>query len=229
VRPRLLDLYCGLGGAARGYQRAGFYVVGVDIVDQPDYAGDEFHRGSALDFLVEHGHLFVAGHASPPCQGSSAPTKGTNRRRNTATGRRHPLYIPATRALLELSGLPFVIENVVGAELRRDLTLCGLGFGLRVFRHRHFELGGWSMARPAHPSHRGHRVSGWRHGVMHEGDMFATYGAGGGKATVAQCREGLGIDWSQDRQQLIEAIPPAYTEYVGRGLMAHLAGAAAAG
>ena len=76
--------------------------------------------------------------------------------------------------------------------------------------------------------HRGHRVRGWRHGRYYDGDMLAIYGEGGGKATVEECREGLGIDWSWDRAQLVEAIPPAYTEFIGMYLLTHVTQEAAA-
>ena len=92
-RPRLLDLFCGAGGASAGYHRAGFDVVGVDINPQPNYPF-EFHQADALDYLAGHGMGFDAIHASPPCQASTALTKGTNR------GREYPQLIPATRALL---------------------------------------------------------------------------------------------------------------------------------
>jgi DNA (cytosine-5)-methyltransferase 1 len=228
MKPRLLDLFCCLGGAAMGYHRAGFEVVGVDIALQPDYPF-EFHQGDAIEFVAEHGHEFDAIHASPPCQNASSLTKG-NRLRPGWTDE-HVDLIPDTRAALDTTGLPYVIENVQGSELRRDLTLCGLMFPetQRIFRHRYFELGGWTSGpAPVHPSHRGHRVSGWRHGVRYEGDMLAIYGNGGGKATTQECREGLGIDWSWDRAQLVEAIPPSYSEFIGLRLIEHLSFARAA-
>lgn len=219
--PLLIDAFCGLGGAAMGYARAGFRIIGCDKVSQPDYPF-EFVQGDAIEFIREYGPRAAAGHGSPPCQHASGPTTGTNAKRNAEKGVEHPALIEPTRAAFEAVGIPYVIENVQGSALRRDLTLCGLTFGLRVFRHRYFELGGWNVEAPPHPSHRGHRVSGWRHGVRYEGDMLAVYGKGGGKATVDECREGLGIDWSWDREQLVEAIPPAYTEFIGAALRAHL-------
>jgi hypothetical protein len=221
MRPILIDPFCGLGGSAMGWFRAGFRVIGCDAVPQPDYPF-EFHQGDAIEFIHEYGPRAAAAAGSPPCQHASGPTKGTNAKRNAAQGIEHPALIEDTRAAFEALGIPFVIENVSGSAVRRDLTLCGLSFGLRVFRHRWFELGGWSMRQPEHPSHRGHRVSGWRHGVRYDGDMLAVYGNGGGKASTAQCREALGIDWSWDRAQLVEAIPPAYTEHIGHALMAHV-------
>lgn len=218
---RLLDLCCGVGGATRGYQRAGFHVTGVDIAPQPDYCGDGFHQGDAFAYLVAHWHEFDAVHASLPCQASAAPTRGTNAARNAATGRRHLDLNPAGRALLDEIGLPYVMENVQGSVLRRDVTLCGEMFGLPQIRHRYFELGGWSTSQPAHAPHRG-RVRGWRHGRYFDGPYLAVYGNGGGKATAEECRSAQGIDWSWDRAGLVEAIPPAYTEYIGVRLAANL-------
>ncbi|WP_019932260.1 hypothetical protein [Nocardia sp. BMG111209] len=215
-RPRLLDLYCASGGAAVGYHRAGFEVVGVDICDQPDYPF-EFHRGDALDYLTTHGHEFAAVHASPPCQASSALTAGTNQ----ALAGRYPQLIPATRAALIGSGRPWVMENVQGAKLRRDVVLCGEMFGLNVIRHRVFELGGWTAAQPLHLRHRG-RVAGYRHGDRFDGPYVAVYGSGGGKGSVSDWQAAMGIDWTSNRRSLAEAIPPAYTQFLGAHLLRHL-------
>ncbi|MFD3427816.1 DNA cytosine methyltransferase [Nocardia fluminea] len=213
-RPRLLDLFCCAGGAATGYRRAGFDVVGVDIEPQPNYPF-EFHRADALEFLARHGHEFDAVHASPPCQASCTLTAGTNQ------GREYPQLIPNTQEALARLNVPTVIENVQGSTLRRDLTLCGEMFGLGVIRHRYFELGGWSMPQPAHVPHRG-RVAGYRHGKRFDGPYVAVYGQGGGKGTVRQWQSAMGIDWTSDRIELAEAIPPAYTEFLGRQLIAEL-------
>jgi len=231
--PKLLDLFCGAGGAGKGYQDAGFSVYGVDIEPQKDYPG-AFHLGDAVSVLstligggsvafthpdgrVEHVTMadFVAAHASPPCQASSALSKGTNK------GREYLNLIPATRALLALQSKPSIIENVQGSDLRRDLTLCGEMFGLAVIRHRYFELGGWAAIAPAHKPHRG-RVAGYRHGEWFTGPYFAVYGEGGGKGTVAQWQAAMGIDWTANRKSIAEAIPPKYSEFIGRQLLALL-------
>lgn len=193
-----------------GYHLAGFEVVGVDINPQPDYPF-EFVQADALTFDLTG---FDAVHASPPCQASCALTKGTNR------GREYEQLIPATRAMLEASGLPFVIENVQGADVRRDVTLCGEMFGLGVIRHRYFECS-VPVSQPCHPPHRG-RVRGWRHGTYHEGPYVAVYGDGGGKGSVDEWRAAMGIDWTHDRKSIAEAIPPAYTRYIGGQLAAQL-------
>lgn len=222
-RPRLLDLFCCAGGAGMGYHRAGFDVVGVDIDPQPNYPF-EFVQADAIAYLAAHGHEYDAIHTSPPCQANSALTKG-NRARGWVDD--HVDLIPVTRALLDHVGRPYVIENVQGAALRRDVTLCGEMFDLQVIRHRYFELGGWTATALTHRPHRG-RVAGYRHGTWYEGPYFAVYGDGGGKGTVQQWQTAMGIDWTSDRKELAEAIPPAYTEHLGRQLINQLTQEAAA-
>jgi len=197
-----------------GYHLAGFDVTGVDIMPQPNYPFT-FKQDDALEYIAAHGHEYDVIHASPPCQAHSALTTGTNK------GRVYPELIPPTRAALDALGRPYVIENVQGAPVRRDITLCGEMFGLGVIRHRHFELGGWSMMQPAHVKHRG-RVAGWRHGVLVEGPYFQVYGDGGRKGSVADWQRAMGIDWTDVRRELAEAIPPAYAEAIGLSLMDHL-------
>lgn len=218
----VLDLYCCAGGAARGYQRAGFQVVGVDIVPRPNYCGDGFYQADALEVLRGSGWVdhdppaFI--HASPPCQEANTLTM-TNRK--LGRGREHEQLLPATRALLDELGLPYVIEQPAsrrGGLMRTDLRLCMDMFPVdppRVFRHRDFELSSMKVEQPKHGKHAG-RVRGWRHGVYHDGDYVAAYGSGGGKASVTEMQHALGIDWTDVREELTEAIPPAYTEHIGR-------------
>ncbi|MGW3100339.1 DNA methylase [Streptomyces sp. NPDC001102] len=209
-----------MGGATEGYRRAfgNCHITGVDIQAQPDYCGDAFHLGDAIEFIRAHGHEYDFIHASPPCQGEGAPTKGTNAARNAAIGRTYPRLIAPTRAALEATGRPYVIENVPGSEVRKDIRLCGEQFGLAVLMHRYFELGSWTTRQPAHPKHRGY-VRGYRHGEYREGPYVAAYGQGGGKATVEEIREAKRIDWSTDHLRLREALPPAYTEWIGRAFL----------
>ena len=222
-RRLLLDAFCCRGGATRGYQDAGFHVVGVDVEDQPDYCGDDFVRADAPTFIREHGHEFDAIHASPPCQDRIAITAG-NRGRTGWTDD-HVNLVPATRAALAavrtVTGAPTVIECGVGPHLRRDLQLCGEMFALAVIRHRDFEIDGADVPQPAHLPHRG-RVAGMRHGQWFTGPYFAVYGSGGGKGTVAQWQTAMGIDWTADRRALAEAIPPAYTRHIGEHLARQL-------
>ena len=209
---RGLDLFSCAGGISVGYHRAGFEMVGVDL--EPHAYPFEHHVmgwEDALDTFDLTAFDFI--HASPPCQGYTALA--------AVHGNEWPLLIEPVRKRLDAIGLPYVIENVQGSPVRRDLTLCGEMFGLGVIRHRYFELGGWSMPAPAHKPHRG-RVAGWRHGEYFDGPYFAVYGEGGGKGTVAQWQEAMGINWTADRRELAEAIPPAYGEYIGRGLLEHL-------
>ncbi|MFD9135520.1 DNA methylase [Streptomyces bottropensis] len=224
-RPRLLDLFSCAGGAGTGYHRAGFDVDGCDIVHRPNYPFP-CHHGDALAYLA---HLIASGeieryafvHASPPCQHGCALTVGTNA--SQGWGRTHVDLVAPTRALLDVTGLPYVIEQPNGrAEIRKDLTLCGEMFGLGVIRHRNFELGGWMMKRPTHVPHRG-RVRGYRHGRYYDGPYVAAYGNGGGKPTVPELQQAMGIDWTDVREELTEAIPPAYTEHIGRAVLAQLA------
>lgn len=220
--PEALDLFCCSGGAGVGYARAGFRVTGNDIVPRPRYP-HSFIQADALDLL--HGlnasgeiRRFAIVHASPPCQEGCALTQGTNKSRGW--GGTHRQFIPELRALLEESGVPYVIEQPNGtAPIRKDVTLCGEMFGLGVIRHRNFELGGWKTERPPHPKHRG-RVRGYRYGVYYDGPYVAAYGSGGGKATVAEMQQAMGIDWTDQREELTEAIPPAYTEFLGRAFLA---------
>lgn len=209
-RPRLLDLFCNAGGAATGYVRAGFEVVGVDINPQPNYPFT-FVRADALAVhWTTFGFDFI--HASPPCQHSAAITRGTNKRRQHL----HPNLYPQTKALLERTGKPYVIEN---PDSRPDVVLCGEMFGLGVLRHRNFELGNWATAKPEHRPHRGY-VRGMRHGVVREGPYVAVYGSGGGKATVPEAQKAMGINWTNVREELVEMLPPAYTQWIGEQFLA---------
>lgn len=236
---RLLDLYCCQGGATRGYQLAGFEVTGVDIMPQSRYCGTHFHQADALEFVRDNGAFilsyFDAISASPPCQGQIRITKA-NRKREGWTDD-HVNLIPETRELLDDLGLPYVIENGPSEHIRPDITLCGLMFGLPILRDRSFEIGHWPVpVLPDHPTHRGHLTIGWRHGCRrtlepslcpkHErwckGDVYGVYGKGGGKPSVAEAQRALGIDWVDRIEDLNEAIPPAYTQWIGGHLRSYL-------
>lgn len=219
MKPKLLDLFCGAGGAGRGYMDAGLDVTGIDIEPQPDYPG-HFIQADAISYLAAHGHEYDAIHASPPCQASSALTKGTNK------GREYLNLIPATRALLALHQVPTVIENVQGSDLRRDYTLCGEMFGLGVIRHRYFEVSGFTPVPLAHKKHRG-KVRGWRHGVYYDGPYLAIYGEGGGKGSVKEWQDAMDMHWTDNRKSIAEAIPKAYTRFIGGQIMQRLESEAA--
>lgn len=210
--PRVLDLFCNAGGAATGYARAGFEVTGVDIEFHPNYPY-EFILADALRLLpLIKASNFRLVHASPPCRYGAAISKGTNKRLRET----YPNLYPQTKALLEATGLPYVIEN---PDARPDVVLCGEMFGLGVIRHRNFELGGWSTAKPKEPKHRGY-VRGMRHGEWRDGPYVAVYGKGGGKATVPEAQKAMGIDWTDVHEELVEMLPPAYTQWIGEQFLA---------
>ncbi|MCQ6554765.1 DNA methylase [Streptomyces sp. C10-9-1] len=217
-RPRILDLFCCSGGAGVGYARAGFDVVGVDIQPRPRYPLP-FVQADALDVLrdVDYLRQFHAVHTSPPCQAKCSLTKGTN----AAMAERYVDLYPIVAPLLYAAGVPGVIENPAA---RADVVLCGEMFGLGVLRHRRFELANWVTSKPKHVKHRG-RVRGWRHGQYHDGPYIAAYGKGGGKGSASEIQEAMGITWTDVHEELTEAIPPAYTEWIGGRLMKHLTAA----
>ena len=215
--PRLLDLFCGAGGMAKGFQRAGFYVVGVDIAPQPNYCGDEFHQADALTFALDG---FDAIHASPPCQANIRGLGAVNRLLGRSS--RHKDVIPEVRARLIASGLPYVIENVEGAQLHNPIKLCGSSFGLAVRRHRLFESNVAIMALPcAHhlQTERRYWTSfGHDPATRFSSTVVQVYGNGSGHE---HWPEAMGIDW-MTVEELKQAIPPAYAEHIGHYLMAAL-------
>ncbi len=217
-RPRLLDLFCGAGGAAKGYQRAGFDVSGVDNRPQPRYCGDRFLEGDALAALrvLLNGNTicgglgltsFAAIHASPSCQEYSSAGKANK----VTLGKVYADLYEPTRDLLEQTGLPWAIENVTAAPSRSGVLLCGSMFGLPIQRHRYFETSELLLS-PFVCSHApdaititGHSPQRW---------------LGGARKTVppAEYQAAMGIEWMRVHE-LVQAVPPAYTEFVGAHLM----------
>jgi DNA (cytosine-5)-methyltransferase 1 len=222
LRPRLLDLFCGAGGCAMGYHRAGFDVVGVDHEPQPRYPFAWFQQ-DALEALRNIGQDFDVIHASPPCQGYSRARNIQN-----ARGVAQDLVGPV-RELLARSGKPWVIENVVGAPLSAwSAVLCGTQFGLRLRRHRLFEASILLWANPQPCNHRPGDITVFGHMVELCNSGKVVYKSGDGaqrrrrqRAPFALGKEAMGIDW-MNRAELSQAIPPAYTEWVGRQLLAAL-------
>ena len=210
MKPRLLDLFSGAGGAARGYQQAGFYVVGVDIVPQPHYCGDEFHQADALEFPLDG---FDVIHASPPCQAYT----GLRARHKS----NYPDLIAGTREKLQATGKPWVIENVPGAPLIDPIRLCGSSFGLRVRKHRLFESCLDLQSKPCdHAWQDADKCFTVRdHGKFRKTGVCYVFGNGTGKSR--DWRKAMGIGW-MTWAELSQAIPPAYTEWVGLQLLRRL-------
>ena len=215
-KPRLLDLFCCAGGAGVGYSRAGFEVVGVDNKAQPNYPLP-FIRGDALKLDPEFIASFDAIHASPPCQSYSDLAK------RNGNGHMWPRLIEPVRDMLIASGLPYVIENVDGAPLLNPVVLCGTMFkGLRVIRHRLFEANFLIMVPPHGKHPKVHTFDKRKSHYGKTNDMIDfVQVTGGGNCTIAAAREAMGIDW-MTKNELNEAIPPAYTHFIGKQLFAHI-------
>ena len=212
TRPRLLDLFCGAGGAAAGYMAAGFDVTGVDITDQPRYPFT-FHRADAMTFPLDG---FDAVHASPPCHDHSTLAHFTGPD-GTAD------LLRATMDRLAGLDVPWVVENVAGADMPGSLVLCGTEFGLctpfrgRVYwlrRHRRFASNVWLYG-----------AGGCNCAGRLIGGVYGNGGAGkfgrGFKLDRAASGAALGIDW-MNRREISQAIPPAYTEFIGEQLLTAL-------
>ena len=189
-----------------GYSRAGFEVVGVDKDPQPHYPF-EFHYADALEYLAEHYQEFDVIHASPPCQRYSRITKLSGSQNN------HPdLLQPTIDALIE-TGKPYIVENVEDAPMTNYIMLCGSMFGLRVFRHRLFMCNPAIMMSPASCNHHSRSSNGGKNGdQIHPNGEFIT--VTGNVTPIAKAKKAMGIGW-MTRAELVEAIPPAYTEWLG--------------
>lgn len=218
---KLLDLFCKAGGAGMGYHRAGFDVVGVDIAPQPNYPF-EFHQADALEYLAAHGHEFDVIHASPPCQKHSRIASLAKARNGGYGG--HPDLIGPTRELLLKLGKPYVIENVQGAPLINPVRLCGCQFPqLRVYRARLFESN-LELATPPHYPHNDSTPSAGN-GISPKG-YISVCGMGGvrgmnSREILAYWSMAMGINW-MTRNELREAIPPPFTEFIGVQLISQL-------
>ncbi|MGN6128494.1 MAG: hypothetical protein ACTHON_18200 [Humibacter sp.] len=204
----MLDLFCCQGGAAAGYAAAGFEVVGIDLNPQPRYPYP-FIQANALDCSRWTFADFDFVHASPPCQHDSDTQRimrGT-----------HPDLIADVRCMLDRSGRPYVIENVRGAvpKLRNPVMLCGSMFGMETYRHRYFETGGgFRLTAPEHPAHTAPQTKMGR--AIKPGEFGQFIGNFSG---VDHARKVMGVPW-MNRDGIRECIPPAYTEWIGRGFLA---------
>lgn len=223
MRPKLLDLFCKAGGCSMGYYKAGFDVEGVDIEAQPNYPF-KFTQMDAIEYLkTQDLNKFDAIHASPPCQRNSRLKSLSSARNGSYKAESYPDLIDPVRNLLDQIGKPYVIENVVGAPMSNAVTLCGTMFGLKVYRHRLFESN-IHLWQPAHIPHNDRTPSAGG-GVSPKG-FISVCGTGGVKGMKAQeiveyWSWAMGIDW-MNRAELAQAIPPAYTEYIGQQLVDYL-------
>lgn len=205
-KPRLLDLCCGAGGATKGYQLAGFHVTGVDIAPQPHYCGDEFHQADALSFPLDG---FDAIHASPPCHDHSPISRSKD-------GTEY--LLAATVERLATQSTPWVCENVVGKHVTMAgwwFVLCGSMFGMKIRRHRRF--GSSHLMIPPHCRH------------AEQGRPYTITGHGGGcdrphslKPRAPEFWRYMGMPWMEGKPAygVAQAIPPAYTEWIGHHLLA---------
>lgn len=199
---RILDLFCGVGGVSEGYARAGFEVVGVDINPQPDYPY-EFIQADAFEVFATIGGKFDIVHASPPCQ---AYTWGTRKGRED----KWPMYIEELRELFV--DTPYIIENVEYAPLQGNvIKLCGAMFNLQVIRHRKFESN-LPLIQPKHLPHKG---------TVRDGTYITVAGHGGDSKRygLKDMQEAMDINWTKNKQSIVEAIPPAYTNYIGKEIL----------
>lgn len=199
----VLDGFCRQGGAGAGYAAAGFKVTGIDIEPQTRYP-HTFVLGDAVEFIYRHGSGYDLIHVSPPCQHDSDTQR--------IMDRSHPDLIGPTREALESTGRPWVIENVRGAvpKLRNPVMLCGTMFGLRTYRHRYFEAGGWTLTAPEHSQHTAPQAKMGR--APKPGEFISAVGNFSG---VQMVRDDWKVPW-MNREGIREAIPPAYTEWVGK-------------
>jgi len=222
-----LDLFCGAGGASVGLFRAGFNeIIGIDILPQPEYPFDFMEadimnfQGNFYEKIIRgieglcHGFDFIW--ASPPCQEYSiASLKHRN------NGKTYPDLISATRQLLQRIGKPFVIENVPPAPMRKDLLLCGEMFGLRVIRHRIFEVSGFRVKQLKHKKHKGtvangHYVTVAGNGGNSNGHNYCKLRGLEKLSKLRIWQHAMGINWITDLKMLAQAVPPAYSKHIAQ-------------
>lgn len=217
MRPRLLDLFCGAGGCSVGYDRAGFDVTGVDIADHPDYPY-EMIVADAMEIAADRPFLdrFDVVHGSPPCPRYSAITP-TDRRDS------HPDHLPRFRELMLVWGGTYVVENVPGAPMPAGVMFCGKAMGLpHIRRHRLFESNLLIMS-PGCACDRGPAYGVYGdHGDLTPRDRGDGIQRWGKARDVAHAQQIMGIDWMTRWDDLADAIPPAYCEYIGVQLLDQL-------
>lgn len=209
--PLLLDLFCGAGGAAEGYRRAGFKVVGVDIKRQPHYPFP-MAVSDAMTFPIASSVDMV--HASPPCQDHSVMAHFQNVG-NNGTG----WMLQATIDRLEAWGGPYVVENVPGARFDWNLQLCGATFNLEVLRHRLFRTRPWILG-PMCSHERGGTKTGQYVAFRHSRNQ-APGRRIPPRRSEREFHAAMGLSWMNQRE-VRDAVPPVYTEWIGNQLMEHI-------
>lgn len=201
---KLLDLFCCCGGISKGFHDAGWECVGVDIKDDHNYPY-EFIQEDVFNLPPLFFKQFDLIHASPPCQQFSWSAKQWINKGYQF----EPDLVDKTRQLLDSAIRPYIIENVVGAPVRNDLTLCGEMFGLRVLRHRIFEIKGFTVLQPPHQKHKppiDHNHSYYVNLTGHGGQSYSF--------KLEDWQKAIGIDWVDNKEHLTQMIPPKYAEYI---------------
>jgi len=191
---KLLDLFCCCGGISKGFHNKGWDCTGVDITDNHQYPF-QFYNWDVFDIPPTFFQQFDLIHASPPCQAYSWSAKRWKKD--------FPDLIGKTRELLNRTGKNYIIENVQGAPLRKDLVLCGEMFKLRVIRHRIFEIFGFTTTQPKHEKHK---KSYYATVAGHGGDSYSY--------KLEDWKTAMGIDWVDKKEHLTQMIPPKYAEYI---------------
>jgi len=198
--PKLLDLFCGAGGAGEGYRQAGFSVTGVDIDPQPKNP-HKFIQWCAFDYLKKHGKEYDVIHASPPCQEYSKASKQWRK-----AGKKYPDYIARIRRELVRVGKPWIIENVPGSPLINPIFLNGSFFGINIHRPRFFETS-FDLEQPIVPKMKPIKMGR----PISDGDILQPVGHFSG---VWYAKREMGLEW-MGQKELAQAIPPVYTKWIG--------------
>jgi site-specific DNA-cytosine methylase len=218
---KLLDLFCCCGGISKGYHDSGFECTGIDINDNHKYPYNFIHS-DVFKLPISFFEQFDLIHASPPCQGYLL-----NRRNDESDKYSSIRHIDKVRDILLKTGKPFVIENVVGSPLRKDLMLCGEMFGLKLIRHRIFEIHGFTVMQPPHLKHKlsvkdGTAVAVWSGGIKpgfwgnkQKEKEYKEYRKTLKKHDIIDWQNAIGIDWVNDKNHLSQMIPPLYSKYIG--------------
>ena len=222
---KLLDLFCGSGGATKGFQNEGFIVTGIDSEKMPFYCGNKFIQDNVFNLSLDFIKSFDIIWASPPCQLFSVGTMGVKNRNE-----KYPNLIEKTRTLLKKSGLPYIIENVPNAPLRKDLMLCGEMFNLRIIRHRIFEIEGFKTYQPIHKKHKRSVCKGTAIGVWNGGKpggfgkrsyymQVAGHGGNSYSFKLIDWQKAMNINWVKSKKYLTQCVPPDYSQFIAKSFL----------